>query len=158
MSVENLRKFFKVMNVFMLLMWRMGLGFWVNFWPGVVGRIMVITHTGRKSGLKRQTPVNYALVDGDVYCVGSPISDWYRNLKANPRVDLWLPNTRWTGTAEEIPTNETTLPILRQVLIASGFAAPLFGGFNPRKTSDADLLVKCRDYRLFRIRREKPVE
>jgi len=28
----------------------------------------VITHTGRKTGRKRRTPVNYAVVRDDVYC------------------------------------------------------------------------------------------
>ncbi len=148
---EKLRRFFKVMNKGMLLMWRLGMGPMVNFWPAVVGRIMVITHTGRKSGLKRQTPVNYTLVDGDVYCIGSQLSDWYRNIKANPQVEVWLPDGRWSATAEEIPNDETNLPILRQVMIASGFAASAFGGINPRKISDADLADKCGDYHIFRL-------
>jgi len=149
----KLRPFFKTMNKFMLLMWRLGLGPLINFWPAVIGRIMVITHTGRKSGLKRQTPANYAIVDGDVYCITMPITDWYRNIKANPDIEVWLPDGRWNATAEEIPNDETNLSYLRQVMIASGFAASTFGGVNPRKLSDDELLDKCQDYQLFRIRR-----
>jgi deazaflavin-dependent oxidoreductase (nitroreductase family) len=148
---DKLRRLFKVMNKGMLLMWRMGMGPLVNFWPAVVGRIMVITHTGRKSGLKRQTPANYAVVDGDVYCITMPITDWYRNIKANPIVEVWLPDGQWSATAEEIPNSESNLPILRQVMIASGFAASAFGGINPRKLSDAELADKCRDYHIFRL-------
>jgi deazaflavin-dependent oxidoreductase (nitroreductase family) len=150
---EKLRRFFKVMNKGMLLMWRLGMGPWVNFWPAVVGRIMVVTHTGRKSGLKRQTPCNYAIIDGDIYCVTMSISDWYRNIKADPNIEVWLPDGRWNATAEEIPNDETNLPILRQVMIAGGFAAPTFGGINPHKASDAELADKCRDEHIFRIRR-----
>ena len=70
----------------MLLMWRFGLGTWLNVWPSVIGQIMVLTHTGRKSGLKRHTPVNYALVEGEIYCTAGygRGSDWYRNIEANP--------------------------------------------------------------------------
>ncbi|MBN1311726.1 MAG: nitroreductase family deazaflavin-dependent oxidoreductase [Anaerolineae bacterium] len=150
---EKLRPFFKVMNKGILLMWQMGLGPLINFWPAVIGHIMVITHTGRKSGLKRQNPANYAIVDGVVYCITMPITDWYRNIKANPNIEVWLPDGRWNATAEEIPNDETNLPYLRQVMIASGFAASTFGGVNPRTLSDEELLDKCRDYRLFRIRR-----
>ena len=39
-----LRSFFKRFNRFMLLLWQLGLGPWVNFWPDVTGRIMVIVH------------------------------------------------------------------------------------------------------------------
>lgn len=151
---DKFRPFFKVMNKGMLLMWRLGLGPWVNFWPDVVGRIMVITHTGRKSGLKRQTPANYALIDGDVYCITMSITDWYRNMKANPNVEVWLPDGRWSAMAEEIPNDETNLPILRQVLVASGFAASAFGGINPRKMSDAEMADQCGDYHIFRFRRD----
>lgn len=147
----KLRRFFKVMNKGMLLMWRLGMGPLVNFWPAVVGRIMVITHTGRKSGTRRQTPANYALIDGDVYCITMPITDWYRNIKATPQVEVWLPDGRWSATAEEVPNDAAHLPILRQVLIASGFAASAFGGVNPRKMSDAELADKCRDYHIFRL-------
>ena len=63
---EKLRQGFKYLNKFMLLLWRLGLGNLLNAWPDVGGRIMVITHTGRKTGLKRQTPVNYTIIDGEV--------------------------------------------------------------------------------------------
>lgn len=141
------------MNKGMLLMWRLGMGPMINAWPDVMGRIMVITHTGRKSGLKRQTPANYALVDGNVYCITMPITDWYQNIKASPQVEIWLPDGRWQATAEEIPNDATNQPILRAVLIASGFAASTFGGINPRKLSDAELADQCRDYHIFRFRR-----
>ena len=66
---ESLRQAFKVLNRrLMLPLWRLGLGRWLNAWPAVGGRIMVLVHRGRKSGLQRYTPVNYAQVDGEVYC------------------------------------------------------------------------------------------
>lgn len=152
-----LRRGFKAFNPFMVLMWRLGLGAWVNAWPSVGGRIMVLTHTGRKTGLKRRTPVNYAEVDGDIYCVAGygPRSDWYRNLVADPRVEVWLPGEWWEGLAEEVTQPEARLPLVRQVLIASGFAAYL-AGIRPKEISDEALSLATADYCLVRIRRAAP--
>ena len=151
---ERLRYLFKQFNYFMLLMWRLGLGKWINLWPAVGGRIMVIAHTGRKTGLRRRTPVNYALIDGDVYCTAGfgRVSDWYRNIMANTAVKIWLPDGCWAGEAADVSEGEMRLAIMRQVLVASGFAAYL-AGINPRKMSDEELEQATAEYRLIRIRR-----
>ena len=154
---QQLRVGFKVFNKFMLLMWRLGLGWWLNIWPAGFGRIMVLTHTGRKSGLRRRTPVNYALVDGEIYCTAGfgKGSDWYRNLMANPTVEVWLPGRpdSWrAGVAEDISDSPQRMALLRQVLIASGFAARSLG-IDPVKESDEQLAQVSADYRLLHIRR-----
>jgi deazaflavin-dependent oxidoreductase (nitroreductase family) len=138
----------------MLWMWRLGLGPWINAWPAVIGRIMVLTHTGRRSGLPRQTPVNYAPVEGAVYCTAGfgRRCDWYRNLLANPDVEVRLPHERWRGRAEDVSESAERTLRLRQVLVASGFAAYL-AGLNPRRMSEADLERLADQYRLVRIRR-----
>jgi deazaflavin-dependent oxidoreductase (nitroreductase family) len=153
-TAAKLRQSFKYFNKFMLLMWRLGLGKWVNFWPEVGGQIMVLTHTGRKTGLKRQTPVNYALVEGELYCTAGfgQLADWYRNIMAEPKVEVWLPDGWWAGLAEDVTDPEQRLPLLRQVLIGSGFAAYL-AGINPRSMTDEALDAATTDYRLLRIRR-----
>ncbi len=153
-TAQKLRGGFRYFNRFMLFMWRLGLGPWINIWPKVLGRIGVITHIGRKSGLKRQTPVNYALVDGEVYCTAGfgRISDWYRNIQANPNVEVWLPDGRWQGVAEEVADPEVRLRLLRQVLIAGGFAA-FAAGINPYRITDQELEAVTTEYRLLRIRR-----
>jgi deazaflavin-dependent oxidoreductase (nitroreductase family) len=156
---QQLRKGFKyLLNPFMVFMWRLGLGQWINIWPDKAGRILVLTHTGRKSGRLRRTPVNYALVDGELYCCAGfgNISDWYRNLMAHPRVEIWLPNSWWAGMAEDITGCADHLAILRQVLIASGFAAPLVG-IDPQKISDEELAALTADYRLLHLRRLHPL-
>jgi deazaflavin-dependent oxidoreductase (nitroreductase family) len=151
----RLRQGFKYMNHFMLLLWQLGLGGWLNAWPPVVGRIMVLTHTGRKTGLRRRTPVNYAVVGRDIYCtVGfGSVSDWYRNIKRDPTVEVWLPEGWWRGQAEEVAASENSLYLMRQVLIASGFAARV-AGINPQTMSDAELEQATADYHLIRIRRQ----
>lgn len=163
---ERLRLGFKYFNRFMLLLWRLGLGGWVNGWPTVGGRILVLLHTGRKSGRRRRTPVNYfecisartgafrAAMDGDLYCTAGfgGVSDWYRNLLVNPMVEVWLPTGWWTGVAEDVTQQAGSLPILRQVLINSGFAAHM-AGINPMTMTDEELRVVTKEYRLILIRR-----
>ncbi|MBN1668410.1 MAG: nitroreductase family deazaflavin-dependent oxidoreductase [Anaerolineales bacterium] len=151
---EKLRQGFKYLNKFILTLWRLGLGGWLNAWPQVLGRYMVITHTGRKSGLKRQTPVNYTELDGEVYCTAGfgKISDWYQNMLANPEVEIWLPDGWWQGVAIDVSEAENRIEILRAVLVASGFAGPLFG-LDPRKMDDAQLAKAGASYRLVRIER-----
>ena len=150
---ENMRKAFKLVNGFMLGMWRLGLGQFINIWPEGIGRIMVINHTGRKTGLRRQSPVNYALVNGEIYCVAGfgKRADWYRNLLANPIVEVWLPDGWWAGFAKEMKDSQERLPLIREVMIASAFAGRL-AGFDPTMT-DAALQKMTASYRLVRIHR-----
>jgi deazaflavin-dependent oxidoreductase (nitroreductase family) len=153
----QLRKVFKGFNHFMLLVWRLGLARYGN--PTKLGgAVMVIKHRGRKSGLIRYAPVNFAEVDGDIYCTAGfgTKSHWYQNLRADPNVELWLPDSRWAGVAEEASDDENRVEILRAVLVASGFAGPLFGA-NPRRMSDDQIQALIGPYRLMRIRRVEPV-
>ena len=151
---EELRQFFKGFNRFMLYMWRLGLGKWVNAWPERGGQIMVLSHIGRKSGLQRRTPVNYALIGGDLYCTAGygRLSDWYRNIKVNPVVEVWLPEGWWDGEAEDVSESAERLSLMRDVLIASGFAAEA-AGIHPKTMSDDELADATAKYRLIRIRR-----
>lgn len=152
---QRLRQVFKSANRFMLLMWRLGLGEMINMAPDSVGRIMVLTHTGRKTGAKRQTPVNYAIMDGEVYCTAGygSAADWYRNILKQPQVEIWLPDGWWQGKAEDVSNHPRRGEILRTVLIASGFAAQAFGNIDPHTLSDEDLAAKTGDYKLIRIHR-----
>ena len=64
----TLRRIFHVMNHFMVFLWKIGLGRAINIWPAGFGRILVIRHRGRKSGKEYLTPLNYAIMDGHIYC------------------------------------------------------------------------------------------
>ena len=148
-QLNSLRKFFHAMNRFMVFMWKIGMGKMINFWPAVVGRIMVIKHRGRKSGKEYLTPVNYAIVDGEIYCMAGfgTMSDWYRNMMVNPRVELWLPEGKRIACAEDVSDSPKRLFLLRQVIIASGFAGPTFG-IDPKKVNDEQLDSVSKGYRL----------
>jgi deazaflavin-dependent oxidoreductase (nitroreductase family) len=66
-----------------ILLYRLGLG-------PLVGRLfMIMTTTGRKSGLPRRTAIEYHQYGGRKYVlVGWTQSDWYQNLLANPLMTI----------------------------------------------------------------------
>jgi deazaflavin-dependent oxidoreductase (nitroreductase family) len=149
-----LRQVFKVGNRFMVLLFRLGLGGWGN--SPRTSQVMVLVHRGRKSGLQRRTPVNYAVVEGDIYCTAAfgVAADWYQNIVAEPKVEVWLPGAWYAGMAEEVPPDDPRRDeLMRQVLVASGFAAPLFAGMDPKTATDEELAELTATYRLMRIRR-----
>lgn len=151
---NKLRQGFKYLNKFMVVMWRLGFGPWFNVWPEGWGQVMVITHTGRKSGIKYKTPVNYAIIDGEVYCIAGfgKVSDWYKNLLTNPEIEIWLPDGWWQGVAEDVSQAVNRPKIMRAVVTASGFAGPLFG-VDPKKLDDNALAEETKNYMVFRIHR-----
>lgn len=87
-----------------------------------------------------------------VYCVAGfgPTSDWYRNVRADPHVLVWLPARRFAGIAEDISDDPQRLALLRAVLLASGFAAPA-AGIPVRRLGDAELARLTAHYRVLRI-------
>ena len=153
--MKTLRRIFHGMNHFMVWMWKIGLGRMLNSWPGVTGRIMVIQHRGRRSGREYLTPVNYAIADGGIYCTAGfgPRTDWYRNIMADPSVRLWLPQGRRGARATDVSDSPQRPRLLRQVIIASGFAGPLFG-VDQRKLSDEQILRITKDYRIVHFEME----
>ncbi len=156
-SEERLRTTFKAFNPFMILLWRLGLGSWGNG-TKFGGSIMVIKHRGRKTGLTRLTPLNYTTINDDIFCTAAfgEAADWYLNLRLDPEVEVWLPDSRWVGVAEDVTDAENRAEILRRVIIASGFAGPLFG-VNPKKLTDDDFEALLANYRLIRIQRTEAV-
>jgi deazaflavin-dependent oxidoreductase (nitroreductase family) len=69
----------------------------------VVGRIfLLLTTTGRKTGLPRETPLQYEETDSVIYVAAARgmDADWVRNIVANPRVTVQVRARRFEGTAE----------------------------------------------------------
>ena len=132
----RLRQFFRALNrYFMVPVFRLGLGAFVGSPLG--GYIMVVKTVGRKTGRARYTPVNYAIIDGQVYCLAGwkEIAHWYRNLRANPKVELIMPGGAVQGIAEQVTDPDEWLHATRQVLRNAGFAGFLLGA-NPFTASD----------------------
>ena len=148
-QLQTLRRVFHAMNHFMVFLWKIGMGKLLNCWPAVGGRIMVIRHCGRKTGRQYLTPVNYAIVENQIYAAAGfgPVTDWYRNIIANPQVELWLPNGRRQFHARDVSDSPCRVKLLREIVIASGLAGPLLG-VDQRKMTDEQIEKAGKDYRL----------
>lgn len=149
---KKLQQGFRYLNKFMVLLFRLGLGWMINLWPAVSGRILVIRHIGRKSGLPHFNPVNYAVVDGEIYCTAGfgNVSDWYKNLIKQPAAEIWLPDGWYEARAEDVSSHPKRLELLRAVLIGAGFAS-FIAGIDPYTISDAELAHKSGEYRLLHL-------
>jgi deazaflavin-dependent oxidoreductase (nitroreductase family) len=137
-----MRRFFRFINkYFMVPMFRLGLGAFMG--NPFSGYIMVLKTTGRKTGRLRYSPVNYAILDGRVYCLSGfrQGSDWYRNLLAHPAIEVILPAGAISGSAAEITDPLRRTAIIRKVLQNAGFAG-FFEGYNPFRISDEQLAAK----------------
>jgi len=79
-----------------MLAYKIGLG-------PLIGRVvLLLTTTGRKTGLARVTPLQYELIDG-VYHIGAVFgmkTDWVRNLQSNPQVQVRVKGETFWGKAE----------------------------------------------------------
>jgi deazaflavin-dependent oxidoreductase (nitroreductase family) len=66
--------------------------------------VMILTTIGRKSGLPRQTPLQYEEVDGDYYIASARGSeaDWFKNIVANPKVRVQIRNREFDATVEPV--------------------------------------------------------
>lgn len=65
-------------------LWRLGLG------PIIGHNMVLISHTGRKTGLPRRTMTELHVLDGHQYAPSGfgRRSQWYRNIEVDPRVTI----------------------------------------------------------------------
>ncbi len=92
------RQFRPPPSTLMRTLYRLGFGHLIG------GMILLLTTTGRKSGLSRVTPLQYEEIDGAVY-VASALgtkADWFRNILANPCVQVQVGPRRFEGMAETV--------------------------------------------------------
>ena len=77
----------------------------------MTGRFLLLTHIGRKSGLKRQTVIEVVSHDettGAYYVAAAwrNKSDWYRNIQQNPTVSIQVGNRKFQACAEQVSKQE----------------------------------------------------
>ena len=131
-------------------------GAWVS--SPVIGYFLTLTTTGRRSGVPRRTPLNYAIFDGRVYllCGFGAHADWYRNLAADPEVTLALPGRvvhgRATPVVDPVEAERAMLAVVRN----SGFAL-VFEGLNPLTATDEQLRTQFAGRPVVRVDTPEPV-
>lgn len=71
----------------------------------IIGQIiLLLTTVGRKTGLKRVTPLQYEVIEGRYY-LGSARglqADWVRNILVNPQVEVRVKSLMFCGQAEVV--------------------------------------------------------
>ncbi|MBN8579768.1 MAG: nitroreductase family deazaflavin-dependent oxidoreductase [Anaerolineae bacterium] len=74
----------------------------IGFGPLIGWFIVLLTTTGRKSGKKRVTPLQYEKIAEDYYLGAARglNADWVRNIQSNPQVELRVGAKQIQGTAE----------------------------------------------------------
>jgi deazaflavin-dependent oxidoreductase (nitroreductase family) len=86
--------------------------------PLIGGWIMLLTTRGRKSGKPRTTPLQYEWLDGELY-VGSMRAEsaaWYRNLLADPHVQVRVGRLRGQALAEPVREVQRGVAFLQERL------------------------------------------
>lgn len=78
---------------------------------GLFGRrLLLLTHTGRRTGASRQVVLEVVGRHADGYLVASgygPRAQWYRNILAEPRVRFQLGRRTHAGRARPLPPEES---------------------------------------------------
>jgi len=90
-KIKNIQKIHR-------LLYAIGLG-------PLIGRIiLLLTTTGRRSGMKRVTPLQYELIGSDYY-VGAARglkADWVRNIQMDPQVEVRVGARHFFANAEVV--------------------------------------------------------
>ena len=136
---------------FMAPLIRHGFGWLVG--NPLTGHVMLLRTRGRRSGLLREAPLGYVVRDGAVYCVagyGEP-TPWFRNLVADPGVEVILPTRRFKGRAEPVTDPGEWLATYRALIASFGLVGRAVVG-NIRHLDDATLLDRHRSLPVVRIR------
>jgi deazaflavin-dependent oxidoreductase (nitroreductase family) len=149
--LRPLQRGFLVLNGrFMAPLIRLGFGWLVG--NPLTGHVMLLRTRGRRSGLLREAPLGYVIRDGAVYCVagyGEP-TPWFRNLVADPDVEVVLPTRRFQGRAEPVSDPGEWLRTYRALIASFGLVGRAVVG-DVRRLDDATLLGRHRSLPVVRI-------
>jgi deazaflavin-dependent oxidoreductase (nitroreductase family) len=132
---------FRYANRWFAVPWhRAGLSAWLGTPFG--GWQLLLTTTGRKTGLRRDTPLGYVIAEGSAWVLAGygPSTHWYRNLLAEPRVEVLLPGrSPLPASAAEVVDPEVRAriipPLVRSMAVPGGLV-----GADPSTASDERIL------------------
>jgi deazaflavin-dependent oxidoreductase (nitroreductase family) len=96
MSNQTIYHHMKGLNARMAANYRRGFG--------PTRMVLLLTTTGRKSGLPRVTPLQFEEVDGDYYIASARgrTADWFKNIQANPNVLVQIQEREFDAVAEPV--------------------------------------------------------
>jgi hypothetical protein len=130
---------------------RAGLGPLVN--TPLTGSLMVLRTRGRTTGLWREAPLGYLILDGNIYCCAGfgYRTQWLRNIQADSHVEVLLPTLAVAGIAEEITDPAEWSRGMRALLASLGVIGRLTIG-DVRRASDEGMQSMAGGIPLIRIR------
>ncbi len=113
---------------------------------------MLLRTRGRKTGLPREAPLGYVILDGAVYCVAGygETTAWYRNLLAEPAVELILPSRRLRGRADPVADPAEWTRAYRALIASFGLIGRAIVG-DIGELDDETLLARHRALPVVRI-------
>ncbi|MEW5942184.1 MAG: nitroreductase family deazaflavin-dependent oxidoreductase [Chloroflexota bacterium] len=143
--------FFKWIFKAPLLHYRLGLGW-------MVGKLfLVLTATGRKSGKPRRTPLEYSYDPAtDTYVIVGGWrgkTDWFKNVSANPNVEVWVGRRKFKARAERM-SDEEVATWMGQVIRINPGSTPMWSRWGGEQVSDSPevLLRVAPKFPSFRLR------
>jgi deazaflavin-dependent oxidoreductase (nitroreductase family) len=141
---------------FMVPLHRAGLAAWLG--TPLTGCQLLLTTVGARTGRRRSTPLGYLVADGAAWVVAGygPATLWYRNLLADPAVEVLLPGRPpLPALAEEVldPTVRARIipPLVRSMRLPGTMI-----GSDPGTASDARILELMAWVPLIRLRPDGP--
>jgi deazaflavin-dependent oxidoreductase (nitroreductase family) len=104
-----------------------GLGPWLG--TPIGGWMLLLRVRGRKTGLVRDIPLSYYIDEGAAWVMAGfgPKTQWYRNLLADPAVEVILPGRTRRCVAEEVRDPGTRRRILPRLVRATGLPGYMTG-------------------------------
>lgn len=93
---------------------------------------------GRKSGIVRETPLNYVIEDGSAWVLAGfgPQSAWYRNLLADPDVEIVLPGRAPMAAVASDVTVSALRARMIPAILRSTIGPSMAAGLNPFSADD----------------------
>ena len=110
----------------------------------LAGSILLLRTTGRKSGLIREAPLGYTVIDGRVVVVAGygRSAHWFLNAMANPEVEVMLPGALIGGRAQEITEPGERRAALRTLIDSMGIVGRLtLGDIHGKSDEEMDVLA-----------------
>ncbi len=124
----------------MIPLHRAGLAAWLG--NPLTGWQLLLTTTGRTSGLPRHAPLGYLVAEGAAWVMAGygPATHWYRNLLADPHVEVLMPGRGAFGaTAEEVTDPAARARIIPALVRSMALPGSLVGTV-PATASDERLV------------------
>lgn len=148
--LDPLRRAFLIGNSLLSPALERGLGALVS--NPLTGYLMVLRTRGRRTGLIRTAPLGYVVLDGAIYCCAGfgETTAWYRNLLADPWVEVVLPGRTLRGQAVPVSASDEWLRAYRALIASLGVVGRLTVG-DVRRLDDTELLAAHGGVPLVRI-------